>query len=367
MREVIRILQVVTHMNRGGLETMLMNYYRHVDRSLVQFDFLTHRDYCADYDDEINSLGGNIYHLPRLVPWSNSYKQALRGFFKSHPEYRIIHVHQDCFSGVICQVAKECGVPVRIAHSHCTSQDKNWKYPIKLYYMKRIPKYATDLLACGQKAGEWMFGGAPFRILNNAIDADAYVFDPQKRDEIRTKFGLKNRLVIGHIGRFSPPKNHPYLIDIFNEIHKKEHRAALMLVGDGDGRKAIEEKVKSLGLQDCVIFTGVRSDVPDLLQAMDAFVFPSNYEGLGIVAIEAQTAGLPCFLSDQVPDAACVTALSQKIHLKSNADEWSRIILDSIPIERKDTLNFIRKAGYDIKENAPWLQNYYIEQWKANT
>lgn len=363
----IPILHVVTYMNRGGLETMLMNYYRHIDRTQVQFDFLTHRDFKADYDDEIESLGGKIYHLPRLIPWSKSYKQTLRDFFNSHPEYKIIHVHQDCFSGVICQVAEECGIPVRIAHSHCTSQDKNWKYPIKLWYMKYIPKYATDLLACGQEAGEWMFSGAPFRILNNAIDADAYVYNPRKRDEIRTKLGVNDRLVIGHIGRFSPQKNHPYLIDIFAALHLREPNATLLLVGEGDGRKTIEEKVNSLGLQDCVIFTGVRSDVPDLLQAMDAFVFPSLYEGLGIVAIEAQAAGLPCFLSDKVPDAAYVTDLAQKIHLISSPDEWSRIILDSIPIERKDTLDLIRKAGYDIEENAPWLQNYYIKQWKANT
>ena len=363
----IQVLQVVTHMNRGGLETMLMNYYRYIDRTQVQFDFLTHRDYKADYDDEIESLGGKIYHLPRLVPWSESYKQTLREFFNSHPEYKIVHVHQDCFSGVVCQVAEECGIPVRIAHSHCTSQDKNWKYPIKMWYMRNIPKYATDLLACGQKAGEWMFSGAPFRILNNAIDADAYVYHPQKRDEIRTKFGLLNRLVIGHIGRFSPPKNHSYLIDIFAAIHQKEPKAALLLVGVGSGRKAIEEKVKLLGLQDCVIFTGVRSDVPDLLQAMDVFVFPSRYEGLPVTMIEAQAAGLPCYISDKVPVECSITDAVKMIPLTALPGIWAEEILAAKNTQRECNKEKVMKAGYDIKENANWLQNFYIEHWKANT
>lgn len=364
---MIRILHVVTYMGRGGLETMLMNYYRHIDRTQVQFDFLTHRDFKADYDDEIELLGGKIYHLPRLIPWSKSYKQTLRDFFNSHPEYKIVHVHQDCFSGVICQVAEECGIPVRIAHSHCTSQDKNWKYPIKLWYMRSIPKYATDLLACGHEAGTWMFGGAPFQILNNAIDADAYVYNPRKRDEIRTKLGVNDRLVIGHIGRFSPQKNHPYLIDIFAALHQQDPNATLLLVGDGSGRKAIEDKVNSLGLQDCVIFTGVRSDVPDLLQAMDVFVFPSLYEGLPVTMIEAQAAGLPCFISDKVPAECSITDSVTMIPLSSPPEIWADKILLAKNTQRKNNKERVMKAGYDIRENAKWLQNYYIKQWKANT
>lgn len=363
---MIKILHIVTYMGRGGLETMLMNYYRHIDRTQVQFDFLTHRDFKADYDDEIESLGGKIYHLPRLVPWSKSYKRELRDFFNSHPEYKIIHVHQDCFSGVICQIAKECGIQIRIAHSHCTSQDRNWKYPIKRLYMKNIPKFATDLMACGQKAGEWMFGGVPFKILNNAIDVDAYVYNPCKRDEIRTKFGVNDSLVIGHIGRFSPPKNHSYLIDIFSEIHKRNPNSVLLLVGDGDGRKSIEEKVDFLGLRDFVIFTGVRSDVPDLLQAMDVFVFPSLYEGLPVTIIEAQAAGLPCFISDKVPAECMITDLVKSIPLSVSPEVWADEILSSKNVQRENTKEAIIKAGYDIEENAKWLQNYYIEQWKAN-
>ena len=175
MEKPMRVLQVVTHMERGGLETMLMNYYRNIDRSQVQFDFLVHRQNRAAYDDEIEALGGKIYRLPVLVPWSSAYRKALNGFFVNHPEYKIVHVHQDCLSSVILKAAKKNGVPVRIGHSHNSNQDKNLKYLIKLYYRRLIPKYATNLFACGKDAGNWMFGGAPYHILNNAINAASYV------------------------------------------------------------------------------------------------------------------------------------------------------------------------------------------------
>ena len=168
----IRVLHIVTYMGRGGLETMLMNYYRHINRDKVQFDFLVHRDFEADYDEEIHELGGKIYHISRLIPWSYTYREKLKHFFREHPEYKIVHVHQDCLSSVALQCAKECGVPVRIAHSHNSAQDKNLKYLVKLYYMRKIPNYATDLFACSEAAGKWMFGSKPFQVVHNAIDID---------------------------------------------------------------------------------------------------------------------------------------------------------------------------------------------------
>ena len=366
MNQPVRILQVVTYMGRGGLETMLMNYYRHIDRDLVQFDFLTHRQERAAYDDEIESLGGTIYRLPRLVPWSGTYKKALDAFFKAHPEYRIVHVHQDCLSAVILKIAAQNGVPVRIAHSHNSAQDKNIKYLIKLYYKRFIPRYATELFACGQTAGDWMFGGAPFQILNNAINATSYCFNAEKAAWMRQDLSIpQNALVIGHIGRFSPQKNHEFLIDIFSAVHAKEQDACLLLVGDGGLRPRIEEKVKALGLERQVIFTGVRGDVPDLLQAMDVFVFPSLYEGLGIAAIEAQAAGLPCFLSEGVPSATCITDRAQRISLNNSPSFWAeRILLRNR--EHINTYQAVVDAGFDIIENAKWLQTFYLEQWKAN-
>lgn len=357
---MIRILQVVTHMNRGGLETMLMNYYRHIDREQVQFDFLTHRSYDGDYGEEIKSLGGKIYHLPMLNPFSSGYKKALRNFLNEHKEYKIIHVHQDCLSSVILKEAKKCGVPIRVAHSHCSSQDKDLKYPVKLFYKQFIAKYATKLFACGNDAGNWMFGGAPFTVLNNAIDAKSYIFDNNKHDEQRLKWGIQsNEILVGHVGRFSPPKNHVFLLDIFNEVQKNVP-AKLILVGDGELRPEIEDKIKSLRLEDKVILTGVRSDVADLLQMMDVFVFPSNYEGLPVTMVEAQASGLPCLISDKVPIECKKTDLVQQLPLNMSAVKWADEVIKAANIERKNTYEQIVHADFDIVANAKKLQAYYL-------
>lgn len=356
---MIRILQVVTHMNRGGLETMLMNYYRNIDRTQIQFDFLTHRDYDGDYGKEIVSLGGKIYHLPRLNPFSRIYKKSLAEFFEQHHEYRIIHVHQDCMSAVILKIAKKANIEVRIAHSHTTSQDKNLKYLVKMYYRHQIPHFSTHLFACSVDAGKWMFGNHKFTVLNNAIDAEKFRFDVIKRTIIRDRLQIQEgELLVGHVGRFCYPKNHSFLIEIFNVIRKKIS-SKLILVGDGELKKNIEQKVRTYGLTDEVIFTGVISDVSEIMQAMDVFVFPSNYEGLGITLIEAQASGLPCLISDRVPLECRITDLIKQIPLTESSEEWADQVIKSAKMERKSTFLEIRNAGFDIQENAKHLQNFY--------
>ena len=275
----IRVLHVVTQMTRGGLETMLMNYYRHIDRSKVQFDFLEHRDYMADYDEEILSLGGIIHRLPRLNPLSPGYLHAADRFFANHPEYHIVHSHLDCMAGIPLKYAKKHGVPTRIAHAHNSNQDKNFKYPMKLLYKQSIPRYATELFACGQEAGKWMFCGRSFTVLNNAIDAEKYIYSAGVRAEVRQELGIEQQtLVVGHVGRMSPQKNHAFLITVFHALLQKHADSKLMLVGCGNLEADIRKQCESLGIADRVIFTGVRNDVNRLLQAMDVFVMPSLYE-----------------------------------------------------------------------------------------
>ena len=363
----MRILHVVTYMGRGGLETMLMNYYRNIDRSRIQFDFLVHRDFRADYDDEIESLGGRIYHIPRLIPWSRSYHSALRAFLEAHREYQIIHVHQDCLSSVVLKDAKAAGIPVRIAHCHSSSQDKNLKYLIKLYYRRKIPAFATALFACGKDAGDWMFRGAPYQIVNNAIDAKRYTYDAQCRCLTRQSLRIpQDAFVVGHVGRFDPVKNHTFLLDVFAELKRKKDNAILLLVGDGNLREKSEEKAASLGIADSVIFTGVRRDVPELMQAMDCFVLPSLYEGLPVTLMEAQASGLPCIVSDGVPVECAVTNLVEHIALKEAPSVWAEHILAVQNSPRPDTCGEIIAAGYDIEANARWLQDYYLSQWKKD-
>lgn len=361
MAAPIRVLHIVTYMGRGGLETLLMNLYRSIDREYIQFDFLVHREFRADYDDEIEALGGRIYRMPRLNPIDPRYNRSLLNFFKTHPEYTVVHSHLDCMSAIPLAAAKACGVPVRIAHVHSSSQDRNWKYWIKRYYAKKIPAVATNLFACSRAAGEWMLQGHDFTVLNNGIDTDRFSFSPERRAEIRRSLGLGDSLVLGHVGRFSSVKNHTFLLDIFAHLHKQHPVSKLLLVGDGECRVEIEEKAKTLGLTEDVVFAGSQSDVSPYYQAMDVFVFPSLYEGLGIVAVEAQTSGLPCVISDKVPLECAVTdGLVSVQSLENSPQEWAELILSLSVPERKGYAAQVAARGYDITGTAKWLQEFYL-------
>lgn len=365
MRYPIRILHIVTTMNRGGLETMLMNYYRHIDHSKVQFDFLVHRKEESNYDAEIKHLGGRIYHISKLDPISHKYKDDLDTFLRTHSEYKIIHSHLDCMSGIPLKEAKKCGIPVRIAHAHSSNQTKDIKYILKLFYKRNIIKNANYLFACGDEAGKWMFNVDDFKVINNAIDAKNYIYNVDKRKKVRKEFDLgEDSTVIGHVGRFMTPKNHLFIIDIFNKIHTTNPNTYLMLVGEGNLKESIIEKVRCLGLDDYVIFTGLRSDVNELLQAMDVFLFPSLYEGLPVSIVEAQAAGLPCLISDKVPIECKKTDLVYQLNLDDSIDVWADKVNELSHIVRRDTYEDIKISGFDIIENAKWLENYYLDMYK---
>lgn len=360
----IRVLHIVTYMGRGGLETMLMNYYRHINRDKVQFDFLVHRDFEADYDAEIYELGGKIYHLSRLIPWSHVYREKLKHFFREHPDYKIVHVHQDCLSSVALQCAKECGVPVRIAHGHTSSAVKNLRYLIKKYYMKKIPVYATDLFACGKQAGNWMFKGKDFEVIPNGICAQNYAYSEKTRKKVRKELDVENNLVIGHVGNFTRAKNHEFLLKIFCEILKRKASACLILVGSGELQEKIQKQSEQLGVREKIIFTGTRSDVNELMQAMDVFVFPSLYEGLPVTMIEAQAAGLPCVISNRVSEECIVTSdLISVMKLSDPISEWAEVIVERFKDLRIDTVEEIEKAGYDIESAAKKLGQIYLEKY----
>ena len=272
-----------------------------------------------------------------------------------------MHCHQDCLSGVVIKVAKKNGVRFTIAHAHSASQDKNLKYLIKVLAKKNIKKYSDKMFACGEEAGKWMFETDNFEVLNNAIDTDLYTYNKEKADKVKKEFSIENKFVIGHVGRFNYPKNHKFIIDVFNEVQKVKEDSVLMLVGDGDLRHEIEQKVQDLGLSDKVIFTGVRSDVNDLMQAMDVFLFPSIYEGLGIVLIEAQAAGLKCVISDNIPKDGVLTDVVTCISLTQSPVIWANEILKNQEYKRTDNKEIIKKANYDIKNNAKKLEQFYIE------
>ena len=245
---MIRILHIVTSMNRGGLETLLMNCFRCMDRDRIQFDFLVHRSSPGDYDREIETLGGRIHRLPRLNPLHPGYYLALNHFFRSHPEYRIVHCHLDCMSALPLSAARKHSVPVRIAHSHNTSQDRDWKYPLKRILMKQTPRFATHFFACSRASGNWMFPGHPVSLIKNGIDTQCFRFSPPLRSQVRRELSLEGSLVVGHTGRLVPQKNHAFLLEIFAELHRRNADAVLLLAGEGPLESSLRRRAESLGI-----------------------------------------------------------------------------------------------------------------------
>lgn len=360
---MIRVLQVVTNMSYGGLENFIMNNYRNIDRTKVQFDFLTHFAGHQDYEEEIEALGGKIYRLPKFNPFSLGYLSALDNFFKEHKEYKVVHSHLNCFSGVILKYAKKYGVQARIAHSHIVlNKELNLEYIVKSILKKSIPAYSTDLFACGDEAGRFMFGKNSFKVINNSIDAQQYVYDQIKSERVKSELGLSDCFVIGHVGMFREQKNHPFLFATIRELIKTEPSVKLLSVGNGPLFEEMKAKAKEMRIEDNVLFLGGRSDVLDLMQAMDVFVLPSLFEGFPVTMVEAQAAGLPCVISDKVASECKLTDAVVSVSLDSTVEEWANAILTSKSKPRINNYEIIKQAGFDIKANAKWLEDFYVRK-----
>lgn len=358
---MIRILQCVNDMHRAGLETMLMNYYRNIDRTKIQFDFLTHRPYKSDYDDEIESLGGRVYYAPRLYPQNYPiYFKWMKHFFEEHSEYQIMHSHIDAMSYIPLLAGKKCGIPIRIAHSHNTSIDKDFKWILKQYYRKRVCSAATNFLACGEEAGKFLFNNKEFKVIPNAIEIEKFSYNDEVRTKKRKELGINNEFIIGHVGRFSYAKNHKFLIDTFSEVLKINSSAILLIIGTGDKFNEIKRYVSHLNLTNNVQFLGNRSDVSELYQAMDAFVLPSLFEGVPLVGIEAQFSDLPCIFSDKVPVEVSFSKNAQFLSLNSSAKEWAEKILSCSITNRNSYRNDIIDSPYNIKIAHNILEDYYL-------
>ena len=296
MKEPIRVLNLFTIMNRGGAETMVMNYYRNIDRTKVQFDFLVHRDEKGAYDDEILSLGGKIYHMIPIYPQNFlTYKKMLREFFNEHKEYKIIHSHMSELGYFAFKEAKKQGIPIRICHAHNAPHMWDLKMIMRTYFKKMMMSYITHMFTCGNEAGEWLYGKKNLKnmiMLNNAVDAKKFEYDKNKANRLKIEMGLKDKFVVGHVGRFNVQKNHIFLLEIFNELYKIDDSSVLLLAGMGEEEDKIKQKVKELNLDNVVRFLGVRNDVDNLMQVFDIFLFPSLYEGLPVTLIVAQSSGL---------------------------------------------------------------------------
>lgn len=363
--EPLYVLHVLGCLNRGGAETMVMNLYRTIDREKLQFDFIVHTQTSCDYDNEIIKMGGTIFRAPKYNGKNHFYYiNWWDKFFKENHKYHILHSHLRSLASLYLPIASSYGL-ITIAHSHSISNGKGIIGLFKDVMQRDVRDKADYLFACSENAGKWMFGKSVgersnYRIIPNAIDSKKFLYNEEKRNKIRDNMGIGKSFVIGHVGRISKVKNQLFLLDVFKLIHRKNLNSRLLLIGDGELRKELERKIKRLCLQEAVILAGNRDNVQDYYQAMDVFVFPSLWEGLGIAVIEAQANGLTCIVSDKVPmevDMGC--GLVIKKALEDGIDSWVETILGKRNTNRMLDTDTISKAGYDIIENAKIMQKFY--------
>ncbi len=364
----MRVLHVIGAMDRGGAETMIMNLYRAMDREQIQFDFLVHEQRVCDYDEEIQDLGGRVFRaLPRYALVNHvRYRRLCREFFAERAEHPVVHGHIASSAAVYLREAKRAG-RVAVAHSHAQN------YPLSipelgfraLAYPVRF--VADRFLACSEEAGLDRFGervvqSDSFRVVKNAIDVGAYACDAATHASAKEALGFAGTPLVGHVGRFDPVKNHCFLVEIFAEVTRRMPEARLVLVGRGPAEDEVRCRVREAGLADRVEFFGVTDRVPDVLKALDAFVFPSFSEGLSMAAVEAQAAGVPCVLSTGVPELAVVAPMAvERLSLDAGREAWADAVLRALASngDRAEGAACARESGFDITDTARWLAAYY--------
>ena len=357
--------------NMGGVESFLISYYRKFDKKKVQCDFLCNTDAVA-YEQEILGMGGKVYRIPARSAGRKKYYRALDKFFREHAgEYGIIWENVSSLANIDYLIyAKRYGIPVRIIHSH-NSRNMDSKLRGVLHHLNRlrISKYATDFWACSDMAGKWFYServrkGGRYLCINNAIDVKKYLYSENTRKQKRKELELEEYCVVGNVGRLHFQKNQLFLLDIFIEILKRRADAYLLLVGSGEDEAKIKDKIQRSGIKEKVKILQDRKDVPELLQAMDVFVFPSRFEGLPVAAIEAQAAGLPVFSScDSVDRNVNITGNVTFLSLKETADKWAdTVVKASSAFERKNLAEIMKKSGYDIDTETEKLQRIFEEK-----
>ena len=364
--EPIRVLQVLPALNFcGGIENYLMNYYRHIDRERIQFDFIIHTDLEVSFRAEIEALGGKIFEFPVFtVKKLPEILQTIDEFFKKHGhKYSAVHCHMANAAWFYFRAAKKYHVRNLVLHSHNSASSGKISHTIRNYPLLYLGnELATERIACTDLAGKFLFKGRPFRVVNNAIETDKFAFDENARMRIRNELEVQDKVVLGHIGRMAPKKNQLYAVEVLKEFICKVPNAVLIFIGNGEDEKVVRNKVHQYSLDDSVIFLSSRENVNEYYSAFDIFVFPSLYEGLGIVLIEAQCSGLKVLCSkDNIPDDVKVTDNIALMSLREGAKAWAEKLFEMKDYERRSELQAVRNAGYDIETEARKLEEYYLE------
>lgn len=359
---MVRVLQNIGTLASGGMESFLFNLYRHIDREKVQFDFVvgSKNGWNVAYEEEIKQLGGRLYFIPTGLKGFYSFFRLLR----AHPEWRVVHSQRDAMSAIYCMIALIGGVKIRIAHSHNAGETGSAKKMFTRLMRPLLHLSSTHRMACGREAGEHLFYGTDYQIVPNAIDLKAYQYDSRKRAEKRNELNIKgNDLLIGHVGRFEQQKNHRFLLDVFSEIYHQRPDAKLLLVGTGSLKEEVKDQARKEGIADSLIILENRSDVNELLQAVDLIIFPSYYEGFSMAMVEMQAAGLRILSSDKVPHEINITGLVHFMSLNQGRKSWAGEALALLPYHRDiEVHEALSREGLDITESARAMQAFYLRE-----
>lgn len=367
----VRVLQVVLGLEQTGIDNVVMDLYRHMDRSRYQFDFVVFGDRTGAHEPEAKALGARVWHVPaRSAGWRAS-EAALRRVIRDQG-YPLVHAHQDCMSGQVLKQAKRAGAAVRLAHAHTTSLPAGLRRWVYRWARRSIPRYANGFLACTERAGRWMFGsrtvdaGRCF-VLSNAVDPVRFRFDAERRGVVRRALGLSpDQTVAIHTGRLAYAKNHAFLLSVFSAYRALDPGAVLLSAGTGELAAALKAQTDRLGLADAVRWLGARDDVPDLLCAADILVMPSRFEGLPLACIEAQISGMPVLIADTIDPVVCYTDRIRRLPLAAAPAVWAQTMREML-VQRPDRPYdpaAVRRAGFDIETQAAALAGYYDQALK---
>ena len=361
----IRVLQMIGSLNIGGSQAMIINLYKAIDRTKIQFDFILDHPEACSLVPVVEALGARIYTMPSFNGKNvKEIQKAWSSFFKKHTEYKILHSHVRSYASIYIPIAKKYGLKT-IIHSHSTSNGSGISSLVKMILQYPLRFQADYFFGCSHEAGEWLFGrkivkSDRYFMLQNAIDTNLYVQNTSIRESYRKEIGVQDKKVFLHVGRLHPSKNHSFLLSIFSEYVKKEDNSILLVVGDGELRTEIENQIKELNLQKFVRLLGARNDVPNLMQAADCFLFPSKWEGLPVTVVEAQAAGLPCLVSDTVTKDVNVSSLVKNISIIHGVQPWINAIAET-SFSKTNVMDKIIAAGFDISSSARWLSEFYLE------
>ena len=361
----IRVAQVIGRLYAAGVEAVVNNYYSFMDVSQIQFDYFIDDDSACEPSSRMIELGARYFVIPSSKKPVSRTLSLIRIFRKE--KYSVVHAHLNTLNFPVLFAAWAAGVQVRISHNHSTADSTEGGRALIKWLLRSTAKwFATDLMACGEVAGRWMFGDRAFdagcvRVLPNAIDLYRFRFDPKARALLRAELGIGERFVVGHVGRFVHQKNHRFLFEVFRELTSICPDAVLVLVGEGKLRAEMREWAEKEGIGASVHFLGIRNDMPAVYSAMDVFVLPSHYEGMPVVGWEAQANGLPCVFSDNVTREVDVAGRNTFLSLNDGCGRWAQSIARVAQENRREAADTLEGSRCDLRTTAPWLQGIYLQ------